>query len=118
LLVAKTGERVAKGQVLATIYSPELVAAQSELLNATRWASRGESKEARSEPASVGHPKAENGLVEDTRARLELLGISPEEIEKVERAGKPSRGLAIRSPVEGHVIRKEVLAGSRVEPGT
>jgi HlyD family secretion protein/heavy metal-binding protein len=38
--VAQTGERVERGQVLATVYSPELVTAQQAYINAARWAAR------------------------------------------------------------------------------
>jgi Cu(I)/Ag(I) efflux system membrane fusion protein len=113
LAAAETGQRVSKGQVLATLYSPELLAAQQELLNALRW-SQGQA------PADGGmdHGGGSERLVEDARNRLELLGISPEEIGKIERSGKPMRAVPIRSPVAGYVIRKNVQQGVFVDPGT
>jgi len=61
LAVAQTGEQVKKGQVVALIYSPDLLAAQQELLSALRW----------------GRERAPGveGLAPDSRARLELLGV-------------------------------------------
>jgi membrane fusion protein, copper/silver efflux system len=101
LNVSKTGQKVNRGQVLAAIYSPELFAAQSEFLNAKKWA--------RTDTID---------LAADARRRLELLGISSEEIDEIERTGKPKRALAIRSPVSGYVTTKNALLGMYVQPGT
>ena len=46
LYVDYTGKYVRKGQPLADIYSPEMVATQQELLNALKWA--GQKKEVQS----------------------------------------------------------------------
>ncbi len=108
LVVNQTGDRVTRGQVVATIYSPDLLAAEQDLLNALRW-----------EHASGGdeHP-ATKGLPDDARARLELLGIARQDVDDIERTGKPLRELKLRSPVTGHVIQKNVVAGTYVQPGT
>lgn len=102
LAVSRTGEKVTRGQVVATIYSPELFAAQQELLNAVRWAQE---------------PTIE-GLEKDARTRLELLGIDKRDIGEIERTGKPLREIKLRSPVNGHVIRRNVIEGAYVQPGT
>ena len=106
LAVSQTGQKVAKGQVVATIYSPDLLAAQQELLNAVRW-----------EQPSGGTDTIQ-GLKGDARARLELLGIAKQDIDEIERAGKPMREIRLRSPVNGHVIQKNAVAGTYVQPGT
>lgn len=110
LKVNETGQKVSRGQVLATVYSPELLTAQQELLNASRWA------------ASAEEPKGGHGLVADlagdARRRLELLGISPDEIEELERTRRPVRALRIRSPVDGYVTRRNAVQGLYVQPGT
>ncbi|HKA89182.1 MAG TPA: efflux RND transporter periplasmic adaptor subunit [Haliangiales bacterium] len=108
LVVNQTGERVARGQVVATLYSPDLLTAQQELLNALRWDQEG---------AGEAHA-ATRGLPEDARARLELLGIAPRDIDDIERTRKPAREIKLRSPVAGHVIQKNVVAGAYVQPGT
>ena len=109
LKVEQTGQQVHKGQVLATIYSPELLAAQQEYLNAIKW----------SKSSAAGQPSDLSiGLGKDARRRLELLGISGSEIDALERNGEPARALAIRSPVSGYVIEKGVLQGSQVQPGS
>jgi membrane fusion protein, copper/silver efflux system len=108
LAVNTTGERVRRGQVLATIYSPQLLAAQQELLNARRWARA---------PAS-GEEARLTALGSDARRRLELLGISAPEIDAIIRAGQPLRALKLRSPATGVVTQKGAVAGLYVQPGT
>jgi Cu(I)/Ag(I) efflux system membrane fusion protein len=111
LFVAQTGQTVKKGQVLAAIYSPELLSAQQELLTARAWAGEpgAEGSETRQMTAS---------LVEDARRRLELFGISKEEIRSIEKSGQPLRALPVRSPVAGTIVRKDALLGAHVQPGT
>jgi membrane fusion protein, copper/silver efflux system len=113
LLVSETGQRVKRGQPLATIYSPEVLQAQQELLTALGWTASGTS------PALPHHETTAplGGLVADARQRLELLGISPQEIEAVVRSRKPHKAIAIRSPVDGHVIGKQAVMGMSVSPG-
>ncbi len=103
LLVSATGERVRKGQVLATIYSPEVLRAEQELLVARGWS---------------GQDNAGGGMDVNARRRLELLGISTQEIDEVIRTGKPADAMSIRSPVDGYVVSKAAVAGLAVQPGT
>jgi membrane fusion protein, copper/silver efflux system len=111
LHVSETGARVKKGQALASIYSPDLVAAQQELLNALSWESA---------PAGApgDGPSLTAGLAGDARRRLELLNVSPSDIATVERTRKPLRTLGVRSPVTGTVIRKDAVEGAYVPAGT
>jgi len=108
LNVNKTGERVSRGQVLASIYSPDLLAAQQEFLNARKWKGGGDSAAS----------QVTAGLYEDARHRLELLGISPRDIDELDRTGQPVRALSIRSPVDGYVTTKNAVQGVFVQPGT
>jgi len=111
LMVDETGQRVTRGQVLATLYSPELIAAQQEYVTATRWSTEGQ------KPS--GHVQALTGtLVKDARRRLDLLGIAREEIEELERTGQPASAIPIRSPVSGYVTQKSAVQGLYVQPGT
>lgn len=113
LAVSKTGQHVSKGEVLASVYSPELLAAQQELLNALKWSTTRHDNPHESEAGRLTAT-----LTEDARRRLELLGISGAEIDELARRGKPVRALKIRSPVEGYVTRKNALQGQYVQPGT
>jgi len=104
LRVNETGQKVAKGEILADIFSRELFTAQQEYLNAIRWSAGG---------ADVG-----DGLKAQARQRLDLLGIAAQEIQAIEASGKPIRALPIRSPSNGYVLFKGVVEGGFVDPGT
>jgi Cu(I)/Ag(I) efflux system membrane fusion protein len=110
LEVAETGQRVKRGQTLATLYSPEVLQAQQELLTALGWTDTGGG-------AQPHHAGPLEGLVGDARRRMELLGIGPQEIETIIRTRKAQRAIAIRSPVDGHVITKNAVVGMSVSPG-
>lgn len=110
LFVNKTGERVAHGQPLANIYSPDVLAAEQEFLNARKWKGGADNGSAASQVTS--------GLYDDARRRLELLGISAREIDELDKSGQPVRALTIRSPVDGYVTTKNALQGLFVQPGT
>jgi Cu(I)/Ag(I) efflux system membrane fusion protein len=114
LMVSATGERVRRGQVLATIYSPDVLRAQQELLVARGWTAGG----AAGAKAAQEHDDFTAGLDANARRRLELLGISAQEIDEVLRTGKVTEAIAIRSPVEGYVVGKNAVAGVAVQPGT
>lgn len=108
LPVARTGEKVKKGQVLATIYSPELLTVQQEYLNALRWA----------KSPTGGQADLSAGLAEDARRRLELLGIAKQDIAEIERTGQPVRAMRVRAPKGGYITRKSAVQGTYVQPGT
>lgn len=115
LFVSETGQRVRRGQPLATIYSPEVLQAQQELLTVLGWT--GASSKDTAGAAEHGHVASAESLASDARRRLELLGVSPEEIDAIARTRKPQRALPIRSPVDGHVVGKNIVAGMTVSPG-
>jgi Cu(I)/Ag(I) efflux system membrane fusion protein len=106
LFVAETGQRVRKGEALATIYSPDVLKAQQELLVARGW--KGSEHD---DPLTAG-------LADSARQRLELLGISPREIDEVVRSGKPVPAITIRSPADGFVVTRSAVVGLAVQPGT
>ena len=110
LYVNTTGEAVRRGQPLLTLYSPQLVAAQEELLTAKRLASRVE------ESAEEAWRSAQS-MLDAARRRLSYWDITDEQIERLERAGQVTKTLTLMSPVGGIVLEKAVLAGQRVTPG-
>jgi Cu(I)/Ag(I) efflux system membrane fusion protein len=103
--VAATGEPVRRGQALAWIYSPELVAAEDEFLLASGMPHSG---------IVHGDPAA---LPNAALQRLRTLDIPEDEIARLRRSGKVSRRIAVRSPTDGIVIEKPVVAGTRVATG-
>jgi Cu(I)/Ag(I) efflux system membrane fusion protein len=110
LFVSTTGESVRKGQPLFTLYSPALVAAQEELLTAKRLASRVD-------PGAEEAWRGARSMLEAARRRLEYWDVTTEQIERLERTGEVVRALTLVSPVNGIVLKKEVLEGQRVTPG-
>jgi Cu(I)/Ag(I) efflux system membrane fusion protein len=111
LFVSTTGEAVRKGQPLLTLYSPELVAAQEELLTAKRLASRID------ETAEEAWRGAQL-MLEAARRRLAYWDITEQQIQLLESTGEVTKTLAITSPVGGIVLEKHVLEGQKVDPGT
>jgi Cu(I)/Ag(I) efflux system membrane fusion protein len=99
LYVNTTGERVGAGQRLATIYSPELVSAQQELLTAASL------KE--SQPA----------LYKAVRNKLKLWKLSEKQINAIETAGKVQENFPVYATVSGTVTHKMVEEGDYVKQG-
>jgi Cu(I)/Ag(I) efflux system membrane fusion protein len=102
-----TWSAVEEGQPLATIYSPEIYAAEQEYL--------GERKAAR---GADGTPEGgAASLVESTRRRLQLFGIDEREIDEIEELGAPRRSVVLRAPLSGVVVERNVLPGAAVPRG-
>lgn len=110
LYVSTTGEAVRRRQALLTLYSPELVAAQEELLTAMRLASRVDES---AEEAWRGA----RSMLDAARRRLSYWDITSEQIERLERTGEVTKTLTLVSPVSGIVLEKHVLKGQRVTAG-
>lgn len=110
LFVNFTGEPVRKGQPLAAIYSPELVAAQQEYL----LARRAEGRLAGSTLPDV--VAGANELADAARQRLGYWDVSADDIATLERTGEPRRTVTIHSPVSGVVVDKPVVEGMRLGP--
>ncbi len=96
------GKRVRKGDRLFTYYSPELLAAQEELLSTLRLRAPGESGQA---------------LLEAARRRLRLWDMPAAEIRRLEETGVPSRTVTVYSPISGVVTKKDVVEGMKLEAG-
>jgi Cu(I)/Ag(I) efflux system membrane fusion protein len=97
LHVNETGQMVAAGDLLASLYSPDLNVTVQNLLDAKRRNS------------------AE--LLASARSRLQLLGIGDDQIDEILQSDKANSHLRIRSPIGGHVIKKYVREGQYVEEG-
>ncbi len=93
------GESVNRGQRLATLYAPELVAAQQELLTAVSL------KESR--PA----------LYQAVRKKLELWKLSEAQIREIEQSGQVREYFPITSDVTGTVTEISTAAGDYVQKG-
>ncbi len=109
LVADTTGMRVKRGQTLFTVYSPEVYAAQEELLIA-----RGHHHQLNLETRDAA---PEPSLLDAAKQRLKLWDISSATIERVLEQGKPQRYVPIASPASGFIIEKNVVEGSTVEAG-
>ena len=110
-----TGMHVKKGQPLAEIYSPELLATQQEFLNTLRWAkSSGTAKEG--EVAGMLNRDAD-AIIDAARQRLRLWDITDEQIKSIEETGRTVRTVTLVSPADGTVVQKNAVQGMRVMPG-
>ncbi|MFO8147762.1 MAG: efflux RND transporter periplasmic adaptor subunit, partial [Gillisia sp.] len=94
-----TGEKVSRGQILATIYSPELVTAQEELLQA--------------ESIKESQPE----LFEAAKEKLRNWKIGQAQIDQILAGGKALQRFSIRADVNGIVTEKMVELGDYVERG-
>jgi len=112
LFVSAIGDRVKKGQILFTIYSPDIVATQEEYLLAL---------ESIKELGQSEFPEVSRGakdLLEATRRRFQLWDITPNHIRHLEQTGRVLRTLPMHSPITGTVVRMEARRGTYVSPGT
>ncbi len=111
LYVNTTGQPVRRGQPLAEVYSPELLAAEEELLLA-RILDRSVGR------SSVpGVPSTQGTLLAAARRRLRLWDVSDAQINDVLRTGKSRRTVTLYSPVTGVVTDKKVTLGEAVQAG-
>lgn len=111
LFVNVTGQYVRKGDPLLTIYSPELVASQQELLT-TLAMSRSLQQSPITSVAQGGRD-----LLDATRRRLKLWDMSDAQIAQIEQTGQMQKFITLYSPASGYVFAKEVVAGHRAMPG-
>ena len=102
------GQFVRQGEPLFTVYSPDLYAAQSELLAAA--VSQTAARET-AVPARVDY------LVDASRRRLRLWDLSEAQIDQILRRGRALEYVPILSPISGYVIEKNVVRGGSIEPG-
>lgn len=98
LNVRAVGDTVRRGQQLAAIYSPQLLAMQQELLIAR----------------SANDP----ALLQAARQRLALFGLSPGQIAHVEHTGEAERRITYYAPFDGYVMELGVRQGAAVQPET
>ncbi len=110
LFVSETGQKVARGQPLFSLYSPELYNAQQDFLLATKGS-------AASTRGAGGGPNRSELFERAARQRLHLLGLSEGQIANVEKTGVPLENVTIASPAGGFVIEKMVVEGASIEPG-
>ncbi len=95
-----TGESVKQGQIIATIYSPELLSAQQELLEAAKMVS------------------VQPTLLQAAREKLRLWKLSDDQISRIEKSGTVSPLVEIKANTSGIVVSKKVSQGDYVNQGS
>ncbi|MBN1307311.1 MAG: efflux RND transporter periplasmic adaptor subunit [Chitinispirillaceae bacterium] len=112
LFVDYTGVPVKKGDHLASIYSPELVSLQKELLVAARAAAASAVRDT----AEMVHASISRTF-DAAKEKLRLLGFSENDLESVLQRGTTSDHMTIRTGQEGIVLKKLVEEGGYVQTG-
>lgn len=93
LFIDFTGVAVKAGEALAELYSPELLTAQSELL------------------------QADKQTLDAAREKLRLWGVTTEQISAIEQRGSVAERMTIHSPADGIVIHRNAQEGAYVQTG-
>ncbi|MCA0931717.1 efflux RND transporter periplasmic adaptor subunit [Lutimonas saemankumensis] len=99
LYINSTGITVKKGQLLATLYSPELISAQQELITA----------------ASL--KESQPDLYRAVRNKLKLWKLTETQIEEIESTKEVREYFSIYATVAGTVVEKLVSQGDAVHNG-
>jgi Cu(I)/Ag(I) efflux system membrane fusion protein len=99
LYINATGEKINKGKLLATIYSPELIKTQQELLTA----------------ASLKESQPE--LYRAVRNKLKFWKLSDKQINQIESSKKVQENFPVYATVSGVVTKKMVEQGDYVKQG-
>jgi RND family efflux transporter MFP subunit len=107
-----TGKLVKKGQPMLTIYSPDMLASQRELLLAAKAKTI-----MRDSALPSGFDQSES-LLQATRRRLELWDLSEAQIDQVLRTGEPIKNITVYSPMTGYITDRKAFPQVKVMPDT
>ncbi len=99
LFINFTGQKVGKGQKLASIYSPDLVTAQKELFEAIKY------------------KNTNKAFYQAARNKLKLWDLTDKQIDNIETTGNPIFYFDILSPITGTVMMRHVAIGDYVKEG-
>jgi len=111
LYVDYTGRFVRKGEALMEFYSPDLVSAQQEYLQAYQY------KQQMDKSNVDEMKKSAAALLESTKQKLLYWDIPESDITQLENSGKAKKTMTIYSSFEGIVMNKMVVKGQNVMPG-
>jgi Cu(I)/Ag(I) efflux system membrane fusion protein len=110
LYVEVTGTRVKRGEHLLRIYSPELLAAQTEWVGALRQITQ------------VPAGSAARNVLDKTAAaaeeRLRLWGLSERQRQRLREGGQPQQTITVYAPRGGVVVQRDAVVGMYVKEGT
>jgi len=112
MFVDYTGASVSKGDHMVQMYSPELIAAQEELLQAKKAVA------VLSDASSRVLKSTADETLKSVREKLRLYGLSENQIKAIEQQNTSSDHLTITAPASGVVVHKEAKEGMYVSTGT
>ena len=96
LYINAVGEKVKRGEVLFTLYSPELVKAQEELISA--------------------YKAKRSGMIKGATDRLATLGVDKAQIAAIARSGKATQTIEIKAPANGIIASLNIREGGYLSP--
>jgi Cu(I)/Ag(I) efflux system membrane fusion protein len=109
-------DTVRRGEQVMSLYSPDLMTAEAEYLEATSSASQ--SVATGPQASLFGMPAGSLRITANLKAaavrKLELLGFSPADIAAIR---VPSASVWMRAPISGIIVSKNVVRGQQVNPG-
>ena len=105
------GQYVRRGQALAAVFSPDLVAAEQELIVSSRLSRTIGSS------AVPGVPGSTTDLLTAAKERLRLWDVSDAQIAEVLRTGIAQRTVPILAPASGVILDKKVVLGQAIQAG-
>lgn len=105
------GQYVNRGQALAAVFSPDLVAAEQELIVSSRLSRTIGSS------AVPGVPGSTTDLLSAAKERLRLWDVSDAQIAEVLRTGKAMRTVPLLAPASGVILDKKVVLGQAIRAG-
>jgi len=111
LYVNYTGQKVEKGQKLIDIYSPELVAAQQELITALSYGSSVMNS------TDKGIAGSGQEFINNSVRKLELLDVPDSEIKRIENTKEIKKYITLYAPFDGTVIQKNAIEGEKIGAG-
>ncbi len=111
LYVDYTGIAVKPGDHMVRMYSPAVLTAQQELLQAIEAEKQMRSSEL---PALR---KSAAATVEAVREKLRLWGLTEDQVKAIEKKGIASDHITINAPIGGIVIHKNAVEGAYVKTG-
>jgi RND family efflux transporter MFP subunit len=106
-----TNDKVSKGDVLMELYSQEYLTIQHEFLQAAdRWK--------RTKLTAGGDTAAAKAIYQSAMRRLNVIGITPEEIQELESGQLPATYYHVHAPFNGTILESKARVGSFVQVGS
>ncbi|MDO6774460.1 efflux RND transporter periplasmic adaptor subunit [Shewanella sp. 3_MG-2023] len=103
LHINNVGQKIKKGQLMYELYSPELINAQDDYLQALDYLEQDNQR---------------GGILErKARQRLALLGVSSKIIQQLETSGETAFRVPFYAPQDGVVSQMDIRDGMYIQPG-